>query len=468
MYFRLTYTTSVDKNRKGDCFMNGNKPMSIGQGLSCDVQLPSAELYEPQVFASVLYNESGDGWILVKRSDCCHIMVNGIELSIAQSLSNGDVISLTDDTVNEKFMFEMFDDGDYDGNSGIVYKKRQGNRLLLAMTIILSVFALGIATYTIVYSNHKNLRQSDWSRYSSSIYQITVDSVYLICDSTFDGTNRHVIVESIELQQVFVGTAFLCTDDKSGDTLFVTARHCVEPWINDDKWDGVSDKAKMSPEVRLATMAETGNRYAGYDKYILRAHCILSKGLERHEFYSTDFYMNKSRDLVMRLGTSEKPIYWRTIMPIAKRRDMELGDFAYINAKGMNIAEGNTLIQLAEWDEIVSFTKSTDKDIAVMGFPINDNEVNNVSVVYGNYMDMEISDSIKTPDGCLKLSAPINRGNSGGPVFAKIGNKIKAIGIVSKADGRADQGVFWSVPVTEVTNMHSMGDTINDTESYRR
>lgn len=53
-------------------------------------------------------------------------------------------------------------------------------------------------------------------------------------------------------------------------------------------------------------------------------------------------------------------------------------------------------------------------------------------------------------------------------MFAKIGNKIKAIGIVSKADGRADQGLFWSVPVTEVTNMHSMGDSIIETDTFRR
>ena len=170
----------------------------------------------------------------------------------------------------------------------------------------------------------------------------------------------------------------------------------------------------------------------------------------------------------MRLGTPEKPIYWRTIIPIAKRRDMELGDFAYSKVKGMNIAKGNALISLAKWDEIVSFTNSNDRDIAVMGFPLNDNDVNNATVVYGNYMELEINGSISVPNGCLKLSALINRGNSGGPVFARIGNEIKVIGIVSKADGRAEQGLFWSVPITEVTNLHSKGDTIEDIEIFRR
>ena len=468
MYYRLNYIASSVKNRKGDCFMNGTKPLSIGQGVNCDIQLPDSDLYEPQVFASVLYSESGDGWLIIRRSDCCHIMINGKELTIAQSLGNGDVISFLDDAVDEVFRFEMFDDGDYDGNSGFVYKKHKSNRLVVAMTIIMSVLALGIAAYSIVFSNQKDLHRYDWGQYKSSVYQITVDSVCLICDSIVDGTRQSVVVEETDLEQAFVGTAFLCLDHDTGDTLLVTARHCVEPWINDEKWDGISDKSKMSPEVRLATMAENGNRYAGYDKYVLRAHCILSRGLERHEYYSTDFFMNKSRDLVMRLGTPEKPIYWRTIIPIAKRRDMELGDFAYSKVKGMNLAKGNALISLAKWDEIVSFTKSNDKDIAVMGFPLNDNDANNATVVYGNYMELEINDSISVPNGCLKLSALINRGNSGGPVFARIGNEIKVIGIVSKADGRAEQGLFWSVPITEVTNLHSQGDTIEDTEIFRR
>ena len=82
--------------------MNGTKPLSIGQGVNCDIQLPDSDLYEPQVFASVLYSESGDGWLIIRRSDCCHIMINGKELTIAQSLGNGDVISFLDDAVEQQ------------------------------------------------------------------------------------------------------------------------------------------------------------------------------------------------------------------------------------------------------------------------------------------------------------------------------------------------------------------------------
>lgn len=468
MYFRLTYIASSDKDKRGDVFLNGNKPLAIGQGAACDVQLPDPGLYEPQVFVSILPKESDNGWLLVKRTDCCSVKVNGQEVRIAKALNQGDVLALSDDTVDEKFRFEVLDDGEFDGTRGFVYKRHHGNRHFMAVSIILSLLAVGVAAYSMLVSNRKDLRHIDLSRYSSSIYQVTVDSVYLVCDSMMDGSNRPQIVESIELQQAFVGTAFLSVDIKTGDTLFVTARHCVEPWINDEQWDGVSDSARMSPEVRLAIMAETCNRYAGYDQYKLKAHCVLSKGLERHEYYSTDFFMNKSRDLVLRLGTPDKALYWRTIIPIAHRRDMELGDFAYVKVQHLNRSDAVALVALADRDEMASLTQSGDRDVAVMGFPINDNDANKATVVYGNYMDLEVNDSIQTLDGCLKLSASINRGNSGGPVFALVGNEMRVIGIVSKADGRADQGLFWAVPVTEVTYMHRQGDKIEEIETFRR
>ena len=95
--------------------------------------------------------------------------------------------------------------------------------------------------------------------------------------------------------------------------------------------------------------------------------------------------------------------------------------------------------------------------------------IKNALFIYGNHTGFALSDSIKSPVGCLQMSAPINRGNSGGPIVAMIGANIKVIGIVSKADGRANQGMFWAVPVTEVIDMHRHGDKVEqDSVIYRR
>jgi hypothetical protein len=453
MYYKLTYLASSNRERRGDSVLNGYRPLNIGQGAACEVQLPESELYEPQLYASILpMGEDADGhpakagqWCLVRRTDCHRVEVNGEDVPVARSLNDGDVLSMTDGQMWAKLKFEVFDDGEYDAGSGFVYRKHESNRRNMLVTMGLAVLAICIAVYALFVLPQRDLRHSDSDLRSfiPSIYHITCDSVYLLCDG--------IIVDSVELEQVAEGTAFLTTD-----SLLVTARHCVEPWINDEEWDGVSSKAKMSPEVRLATMAETENRLAGEEKYTLRAHCVVSRGLERYDYYSTEFHMNKSRDMVVRLGTEKDVIYWRTIIPIASRRNMELGDFAYVKAKGLTKDDNRVLIPLANEEDVKKFTQSENRDIAVIGYPLNDMGKDGATVVYGNWM--EFADELEKEEGCLQLSVAINRGNSGGPVFALIGRDIKVIGIVSKADAHADQGVFWAVPVGEVVNMHGNGD----------
>lgn len=456
MYYRLTYIASSNKERLGDFVQNGNKPLNIGQGVSCNVQLPESDQYEPQVYATILKKENDDGWYIVRRTDSNQVLVNGKDIQIAQILQSGDKLSLSDGSVHTELLFEMFNDGEYDANSGIVYKQHKSSKRYFVAAVVISLAALGMAVYGIFAPSPKDLRNCDLKQYSQSVYRITVDSVYLLCD----GIN----VDSIELEKAAEGTAFL-----TEDSLFVTARHCIEPWINDEDWDGVSYKEKMSPELRLATQAETANRAAGYEKYTLRAHCIISRGLERYSHYSTEFCMNKSRDMVIRLGTVQEAIYWRTIFPIGNRRDMELGDFAYIKEWHLPDDVKKSQITMASWDDIVAFAKSANHDIAFIGYPLNDNNTDSAIVDFGNFTMFEYNDSLDVPVGCLQLYANINPGNSGGPIFAIIENKVKVIGIVSKADGQAKSGMHWAVPITEVLDMRRNGDKVEqDSVTYRR
>ena len=124
---------------------------------------------------------------------------------------------------------------------------------------------------------------------------------------------------------------------------------------------------------------------------------------------------------------------------------------------------------MASWDDLETFVKSTNHDIAFIGYPLNDNNTDSVSMDFGSLTSFEYNDSLKQPSGCLQLSASMNPGNSGGPVFALIENEVKVIGIVSKADNRAKQGMHWAVPITEVSTMHRQGDKVEqDSEIYRR
>lgn len=465
MYYRLTYTASSRKERLGDSVLNSCKPLSIGQGIYSDVKLPDSERFEPQPYASILQCQDGSGWYIVRRTDFHKISINDAGLNIAQRLSNGDLLTFSDGEIYTTLKYEVFDDAELDTTNGILYQKYKSHKSYYLLAIASAILAICLGGYSLIVQSQKDLHNYGLiNHFGQSIYHISTDSVYLLCDTLIDGEHKQIVTESIELEKVAEGTAFL-----TEDSLFVTARHCIEPWINDEEWNGIPDESKMSPEVKLAIMAETGNRRAGYEKYTLRAHCVISKGFERYNYYSTDFCMNKSRDLVIRLGMAEKAVYWRTIIPIAQRKDMELGDFAYIKERNLEKDTKDSEISMASREEIVSFSQSRNLDIAVMGYPLNDKGTDFVSVNFGNLMGAEHDVSQHSSIGCLQLSADINPGNSGGPVFAKIGNEIKVIGIVSKVDGRASQGTFWAVPIAEVQSMHEQGDVAKeDSVMYRR
>ena len=143
---------------------------------------------------------------------------------------------------------------------------------------------------------------------------------------------------------------------------------------------------------------------------------------------------------------------------------MELGDFAYVESKGL---KGN--LQLADMKDMKAFRKQADKDIVAIGFPLNDNQEEGICAkAFGNSQNVELVKNDSEIAGCIQMSAPINPGNSGGPILAKIQDRILVIGIVSKADGQATQGTFWAVPSTEIVSLKQRGGNIIDTLIFRR
>ena len=443
MYYQLTYITTSDKSHIGESVLCGSKKLNIGQGPSCDVLIPESTDHEISTSATIIPSDDGKSWYIVRRNDVQSITINDENMLIAQTLCHGDIITIVDGYQSAKLRFTVHRDGNYDPSFGIIRKQRKGTSRFLA--ILASLLALATVIIGIIAIRDRgDLRHVDLESLNASIYHITTDSVYLQADTIINGNACLVTIDAIALTDVAEGTCFL-----TNKGLFITARHCIEPWLNDEQWDGVAYNKSMSPEVALAARAETANRLSGAMRYHIFSHCIITNGIERYEYLSTDFHMNKSRDQVMCLGTCSIPIYWRTIFPIANRRDMELGDFAYVTSDGL-IGD----IQLATHEELAQFDRQTDKDIAVIGFPLNDNDVTNViSKSYGNSQHLELQDDNGAPIGCIQMIASINPGNSGGPVLALINGKVKAVGIVSKADGRATQGTFWAVPITEVSDL---------------
>ncbi len=469
MYCKLTYKFSAEKRQIGDYVLCGMTPFNVGQTASCEVKVPQSKMYEPELLATVVPAADGKGWNIACRTDACSMYVNGERVLIACPLEDGDEIVFYDchngvpDKVGKKLMiklrFDAFDDGDYSSVAGVMYKpKRSLNRSAL-FAAILGVVAIGFALSAWLKDDNL-LRHENFDDVSRYVCQIMTDSVYLVSDTIIDGKKEERVVEAICLENAARGTCFL-TD--SG--LFVTARHCIEPWINDEKWNGTSDVSQMSPALRLATWAETENHYLDKPKYSLRSHCVINFGMQQFEFYSSDFSINKSRDQVLCLGNEEQPIYWRTIVPIASRRDMELGDVVSVKVENIK-----GTISLATMEDMHRFDEADDRDVVILGYPVNDNNTDNVlNKVDGVCQQIEWNEEKNGIVGCIQMSAAINSGNSGGPIFVRIDGNLKVIGIVSKADTKAQQGTFWAVPATEVYHLQTHGGEIEeDTLIFRR
>ena len=196
------------------------------------------------------------------------MQINGKRLNICQSLKDGDLISFVIDDQTISLLFSMYNDGEYSASMGVVYKKNKSNRKIQYGIAAIAFFALLISALSMyLRRDYHILRHENLDVYDTSIYHIHVDSVYLVQDSIINGKLEEQVLEAVALDRQVAGTCFLTCD-----SLFVTARHCVEPWINDEDWNGISYDDKMSPAVRLATMAETRNMLSGEERYRVKAH----------------------------------------------------------------------------------------------------------------------------------------------------------------------------------------------------
>lgn len=442
MYYRLKDL------RTGDSVLCGARCLDIGHTPSCGLRLDAPCDAEPRILASIIPAASGRSWILTRRDDAADISVDSHPVRIARPLTGGERVSVD----SHEYRFSVSSDGDYDPAAGVVYRRRGRRAGLTAAILTIVVAAAFVAAFVFYGTRTPGVRGAALDDYSSSLYRIVTDSVYLLRDSA--GT---VTVEAaIELDNHASGTAFL-----TRDSLLVTARHCVEPWIGDEQWDGLPDSPTLSPELALAVQAETANRMAGEEIYRLRTHSVITGAGERYEMYSDDFTIDRSRDQVVCLGTPGRPLYLRSIVPLAHRSDMELGDWARAE---MGI--GGSFVA-ATPGELRVFDAAPDREIAVMGYPVNDGKTDTgVTITYGNSQHADFSGPDGRPAGCILMSAPVNAGNSGGPVVGMVDGELRVIGIVSKADSRSTQGAFWAVPATEISS--PVAPDGGDTMIFRR
>lgn len=412
-------------SRRGILSFPGNSPLTIGQMEGCDVLIRNHSKYEDVVFAKIMPTRDNGGWHIVKLSQYYPILINGNELNRVHYLQDGDVIEIK----GHHFKFNI----------------REGQQVAPAIThihkagkavwgIIAAIFViLAFVAYQLYDNQRERITDAMKAEITASIFTTRVDSLQLTyCDS---------VVETYTYASSPIGTAFLTTD-----SLTVTARHCIQPWLNMALPHEYADIPKMTEwPIEKALLAETENQLSGEDKWrIISFITLTDEDGNSHSLSSDNFKMNYDADDIVELGSYYGPKYWRNISHRYSRRDMMLGDIAVAKSD----KAGN--IPIAHKSDLKKLLNHRGVKLTFVGHP--------ESSVNGSLLDFK-SDELRLPleemsesPGRIFMIAHeggLTPGFSGGPVIVRDGSGFKAVGVVSVVDAQNGNRSY-SVPTSEI------------------
>lgn len=449
-YYSLTFRTPCLDHKFDDRIKNADYPLTIGQKSTADIQLPCPKDLIPETFASILPDASQNCWYIVRGTDYYDIKVNDESLSFATILHDGDIITFDTSDKPVKLLFHVCDDEHYSSDSGITYNKVRITKKSIALYSVLMLALVSLISLIPLYLRHlETFNDDDASIISKSVYQINVESVMLQVHTPDDAEGVYRTIDSRTPDEASYGTCFF-----TQDSLCVTARHCVEPWLAYEGWTGDENVEELPIEVQWAIRSEQSIEEESDTLYRVVAYCSVMDGDSCiYSFTSDQCKMDRSRDDITHLGPRQLP--WRVIFPMFSRRDIELGDFAFVktSVRGeLNLAKSKEMNRLL----------TPDKNCRLVGYP-KENTIKRTTQDCHVLDGLEYDDAGK-PNECIRLEVRGNDGDSGGPVIVKSKGHLYVVGILSKKDDHHD-GIFFAVPSTEITNFTEKRD---EAPRYRR
>lgn len=417
-HFTITYKGSI-------LSFPGKSTAVIGQTQGCDVHLPNNSQYEDVVFAKISPNKESDGWHIVKVSTFYPIVINGNELNRVHYLKEGDNIEIQGQ--NLRFNIK---EGEQSAPS-ITHIHKTGKAIwgiIVAICVILAFVG-----YHLYDNQRERITDTMSAEIMASIFTTRVDSLQLVY--------RDSVVDRYSYASSPVGTAFLTTD-----SLIVTARHCIQPWLNmvlPHEYANIPDMTEWP--IEKALFAETENQLSGEDDWRIVSFITLTdEDGNSQSLSSDDFRMYLDADDIVELGSYAEPKYWRSISHRYSRRDMMLGDIAMAKSdKAGNIAVANK-------SDLQRLLNHRGAKLTFVGHP--------ESSVNGSLLDLK-SDELRLPleemaecPGRIFMIAHeggLTPGFSGGPVIIRDGSGFKAVGVVSVVDAQNGNRSY-SVPTSEI------------------
>lgn len=433
-YYTISFERDDAQHCKNKPIANADNSLRIGQTASCDVILDNPSQYEDSVLAVIEKRTDGKGWKLIRTSPYKEheVRVNGTPIDYVHFLNDGDRIAF--EGQQQELIFNIREDDFYTSSSIMTISMESSNRpqLQLIAVLLLLLGIIGVYYYYNLPLTHAMIEEA-----KHSVFQINVDSIQLVSIKEDD-----TIVHG-SCRQSNTGIAFLTTD-----SLLVTARHCIEPWL--DIADNLPMDTVNSPlPIKWALKSVTHEILGDSIKWKVISYCSVCQLVpEKKLVYSvksTDFHINASRDQIVEYGDYKHQYFWRSISVRPRRTDMMLGDIAFLP---VDIKGG---IRLASKEEMQKICSTSDQPITILGCPegVIDQDKLESSEDKLRKMPSFVDNYPKT---VIAHNGSITRGFSGGPVLTKYGFRWYAIGVVSVTDKKNNNRCY-SVPVTEIEKM---------------
>lgn len=426
-YISLTFKGGNVWHQDGKQLKLTERIVNIGETADCDIHYESDGI-QPEYYASIIRNEDGKSWRIVKRSQHVEIRIAGKGIiGYAHQLSDGDLIQF--DRQQMGMCFHTHYDNHYD-------EEDQNNIWRWVLLCMFGLFAL-IAMVLSLGNKHDFICTEDVESLEESVYYVKVDSVRRLL-VTF-GREEWIPPTKVLREETPTGTAFQTTDGR-----LITARHCVEYWIGTDlDLTTKVEDLKEDDILRWAIEAESFNQTHNSDSSMQL--CVFFSvfdfmGNNKYSFssYDKNVNINRDKDGVFLLSDFRQDYYWRSIRPYFTDREMELGDILWID----HLPEQGK-IKIASKDQVMNVKNGT--KLMICGYPMTGIGDKRMTSTEGT---IRRNASIKHEN--LFFESNINHGFSGGPVLMKVGEDVIAIGVVSRVDSISSGLYKFAVPITEI------------------
>ena len=412
---------------KGIFEFPGDKTVYIGETEGCDIRLDNHTEYEDEIICRIVPDEGGEGWHLVRMTPYFTITAGGRKVNRVAYLNEKDTINIGRETLK-------FREVSGEKHATTIQRVNRTPGWVLASILILVVTLGALVGWSIYESERETLTRTMISEIEQSVVGLRVDSIQLLfCNC---------IVETYQYDTPPTGTAFITTD-----SLLVTARHCIEPWLNMvDPLDYAKLPENEEWPVANALMAETDNQLVGWEHWSMVSYITVFDDANKAvmTLTSDDFKVNREFDEIVELGSYDNPQYWRSISHRYNRKDMMLGDVA-----SARIGKSGTL-RLASETEIRNLLSHKGVKLTFFGYP-EAGVTGSRLETKRDEMRLPLEELPETPGRLFLITheGGLTPGYSGGPAVVRDGMNYRVVGVISVTDEKNGYRSY-SVPATEV------------------